>query len=334
MKYDFFIRIFSYSLIFTILIVLIDGFIQYFYESNIFGYNYLGKTSVDIFSSVSITGFFDQEKKLGSYLVRFLPLVLAVIFWHNKRENNLFVISLILFIGSAIFLTSERTALFIFFIITFAYFVVSKHKFIFSFLLISTFILLFSSNFGLKHKFIYSTINQILDKHESEVDKNINKPSFFFYSAEHENLIYTSVKIFEENFLFGSGVKTFYHECHNLKKNKLKELAPTKRGNKLICSTHPHSTYFQLLSDVGIFGFLIIFIFLCHIIGTIFKMLFKIKRESRYFLSYYFINIGMLINLFPLIPSGSFFNNWICLIITYLFGFWLFLKNKYLKENI
>ena len=119
-----------------------------------------------------------------------------------------------------------------------------------------------------------------------------------------------------------------------MKKNKLKELAPTKRGNKLVCSTHPHSTYFQLLSDVGIFGFLIIFIYLCHIIGTIFKMLFKIKKEGRYFLSYYFINIGMLINLFPLIPSGSFFNNWICLIISYLFGFWLFLKSKYLKENI
>ena len=101
--------------------------------------------------------------------------------------------------------------------------------------------------------------------------------------------------------------------------------------NKMQCSTHPHSTYFQILSDVGIFGFLIIFIFLCHIIGTIFKMLFKIKKEDRYFLSYYFMNIGMLINLFPLIPSGSFFNNWICLMISYLFGFWLFLKNKYLK---
>ena len=143
-----------------------------------------------------------------------------------------------------------------------------------------------------------------------------------------------SIKIFEENFLFGSGVKTFYQECHNLKKNKLKELAPTKRGNELVCSTHPHSTYFQLLSDIGIFGFLIIFIYLCYIIGTIFKILLKIKIESRYFLSYYFINIGMLINLFPLIPSGSFFNNWICLIIFYLFGFWLFLKSKYLKENI
>jgi O-antigen ligase len=336
MKYDFFIRIFSYSLIFTILVVLIDGFIQYLYGSNIFGYDSIGSKSVDKLSTVRITGFFDQEKKLGSYLVRFLPLVLAVIFWHNKRRSYLFVISLIIFIGTAIFLTSERTALFIYFIVTVFFFIISKHKFIFLFLLISTFTLLFSLNLGLKNKFINSTINQLLDldTHGSVVDKDINKPAFFFYSNEHENLIYTSIKIFEENFLFGSGVKTFYHECHNLKKNELKELAPTKRGNKLTCSTHPHSTYFQLLSDVGIFGFLIIFIYLCHIIGIIFKMLFKGKKEARYFLSYYFINIGMLINLFPLIPSGSFFNNWICLIIYYLFGFWIFLKSKYLEENI
>jgi hypothetical protein len=334
MKYDFFIRIFSYSLIFTMLIILIDSFIQYVYGSNIFGYSAIGQKSIDPLKIVNITGFFDQEKKLGSYLIRFLPLTLAVIFWQNKKVNNLFAIGLILFTGSTIFLTSERTALFLFFLVSIAYFLVSKRRLVFISLLISMLILLFSTNPGHKYKLINFTIKQIQDSYDNKQD-NVNvKPSFFFYSVEHENLIYTSIKIFEENFLFGSGVKTFYQECHNLKKNKLKELAPTKRGNKLVCSTHPHSTYFQLLSDVGIFGFLIIFIYLSHIIVTIFKMLFKIKKEGRYFLSYYFVNIGMLINLLPLIPSGSFFNNWICLIITYLFGFWLFVKSKYLKENI
>ena len=143
MKYDFFIRIFSYSLIFTTVIVLIDGFIQYFYGSNVFGYDITGAITNDPLSSKRITGFFDQEKKLGSYLVRFLPLLLAVIFWHNKRENDLFVISLFLFIGSAIFLTSERTALFIYFIISIAYYLISKRKLLFIFFLISIFTLLF-----------------------------------------------------------------------------------------------------------------------------------------------------------------------------------------------
>ena len=336
MKYDFFIRIFSYSLIFTILIISIDGLIQYFFESNLFGYQLIGIHSIDRLSLKYITGFFNEEKKLGSYLVRFLPLVLAVIFWSNKKRNNIFAISLIMFIGLAIFLTSERTALFLFFIVSIAYFLISKTKLRFMLLLILLFILLFSLNPLLKNKFINFTMLQLQDDVRSKtwIYENKNKPSLFFYSAEHENLVYTSIKIFEENFLFGSGVKTFYHECQNLKKNKSKELLTAKRGNELVCSTHPHSTYFQLLSDVGIFGFLIIFIYLSYIIGTILKMLFKIEKEGRYFLSYYFVNIGMLINLFPLIPSGSFFNNWICLIITYLFGFWLFLKNKYLKENI
>ena len=44
-------------------------------------------------------------------------------------------------------------------------------------------------------------------------------------------------------------------------KSRLK-IITTKRGNKLICSTHPHSTYIQILSEIGITGFLLIlFIF-------------------------------------------------------------------------
>ena len=37
-----------------------------------------------------------------------------------------------------------------------------------------------------------------------------------YYSYEHENLAYTSIEIFKENFLFGSGVKTFFHACKDL----------------------------------------------------------------------------------------------------------------------
>ena len=328
MKYDFFIRIFSYSLIFTMLIILMDGFIQYFFESNLFGYQLIGIHSIDRLSLKYITGFFNEEKKLGSYLVRFLPLVLAVIFWSNKKRNNIFAISLIIFIGFAIFLTSERTALFIFFIVSIAYFLISKTKFKFMFLLILLFTLLFSLNPILKNKFITFTISQILDSNETMVDENNNKPLFFFYSTEHENLIYTSIKIFEENFLFGSGVKTFYHECHNLKKNKSKELTQTKRGNKLLCSTHPHSTYFQILSDIGIFGFMLALYMLYYVILVYCKHLLKICKKNKINISYYFVNLGVFVNIFPLIPSGSIFNNWISLILFYILGFWLFLKKK------
>ena len=323
-KYDFFITIFSYSLIFTILVILMDALIQYFYGSNLFGYDWPDRYSLDPFKR--ITGFFNEEKKLGSYLVRFLPLALAVIFWNGKKWSDKLAIGLLLFSGSVIFVTTERTALFLFFTIIIVYFPISQTKIRFMSVLILIFILLFSTHDKIKFLLTKFTIEQIQDYKANTSDKNNGKPSLRFYSAEHENLAYTSIKIFEENFLFGSGVKTFYHECNNLKKNNLKELAPNKRGNKLVCSTHPHSTYFQILSDIGIFGFILALYLLCYVILVYFKFITKICKNEKINISYYFVNLGVLISIFPLIPSGNIFNNWISLILFYILGFWLFLK--------
>ena len=44
--------------------------------------------------------------------------------------------------------------------------------------------------------------------------------------------------------------------------------------------------------------------------------------------SYYLINLGILMNLFPLIPSGNFFNNWLSLILFYPLGMWLYLNKR------
>ena len=325
-KYDFFITIFSYSLIFTILIVLIDAFIQYIYGSNLFGYDWPHRFTENPLKR--ITGFFHEEKKLGSYLVRFLPLLLAAIFWrNNKKKSDILASCLILFTGAVVFLTSERTALFLFFIIFIAYFSISEIKIKLVSLLILIFVLLFSTHSELRYKYTKFTIEQMKDSHNIESNDNI---PIRFYSSEHENFVYTSIKIFEENFLFGSGVKTFYHECNNLKKNKLKQLAPNKRENRLKCSTHPHSTYFQILSDIGIFGFILALYLLYYVTLVYFKFFIKICKNQKINITYYFVNIGILISIFPLIPSGSIFNNWISIILFYIIGFWLFLKkNKF-----
>ena len=78
-----------------------------------------------------------------------------------------------------------------------------------------------------------------------------------YYSEEHENLSYTAFVIFKRNTLFGSGIKSFYHECNEIKNNGFFD-NKNQRGNKLVCSTHPHNTYAQILSEIGFFGFLMI----------------------------------------------------------------------------
>ena len=325
-KYDFFITIFSYSLMFTLLIVLMDALIQYFYGSNLFGYDWPGRYKED--SVKIITGFFNDEKKLGSYLVRFLPLLLAVIYWHERKKNDLLSVSLILLVGIIIFLTSERTALTLYFIVCTFYFFISKNKFKFISCIILIFACLFYTHPPLKAKFIKFTMNQMQGNYSGLNDKN--GISLRYYSYEHENLVYTSIKIFQENFLIGSGVKSFQRACFDLKKDKLKQVDKNKRQNKLVCSTHPHSTYFQILSDIGFFGFIFALYILYYIISIFSKFAFKIYKNDKINISYYFINVGVLVSIFPLIPSGNIFNNWISLILFYLLGFWLYLK----KHNV
>ena len=340
-KYDFISKIFFYSILFSILIVIFDGIFQYIFGFNSLGYKIANTNSVDDTAIHWITGFFDEEKKLGSYLVRFFPLVLSLIYLGNKKNYVHLDKLLFMLIGVIVFLTSERTALFLYLVILISYIIISKHKFLLLFSSILAFIILFSISPNLKNKIIDFTLRQVSSDYVvnedvvRSADDAYNERKIRFYSTEHENLAYTSLVIFRQNFLFGAGVKSFYHECNRLKKLGKEDLSLNNnmRGNKLVCSTHPHSTYLQILSDIGIFGFIIILYFLYYISLTYFKILFKGNQIDNNLRSYYFINLGILVNLFPLIPSGNFFNNWICLTISCSFGIWLFLKNKIVMEN-
>ena len=96
------------------------------------------------------------------------------------------------------------------------------------------------------------------------------------------------------------------------------------------CSTHPHNTYMQLLSEVGILGFLpVISIFLFSLYIIIIKLFSNIFAKVNYYTDLYMIlQIIIFLNLFPFIPSGSFFNNWLSIIYFIPIGFLLYTINK------
>ena len=97
------------------------------------------------------------------------------------------------------------------------------------------------------------------------------------------------------------------------------------------CQTRPHNTYIQLLSETGIIGALpVIFIFL--LICRVFV------RQGLSFL--YSTNIiysdfqiclyaAILITLWPFVPTGNFFHNWLNIIYFLPVGFLLHSYNKY-----
>ena len=44
------------------------------------------------------------------------------------------------------------------------------------------------------------------------------------------------------------------------------------------------------------------------------------------------ISIGLLVNLFPFVPSGNFFNNWISIINYFFFGIYIYNYNKIFNQ--
>ena len=324
-KYTFFSRVLLYSLVFTFFIIFIDSTIQFIFGENLINYP-LGNDSTTF-----ITSFFGDEKKLGSYLVRLLPLVLSLLYFLNFKKFNIYIIILW---GIFIFLSSERTALFLYLVVIFFSFLINKNKIKFLLITILIFFTLFSVNDELKYKYVDYTLKQlgfIETRWNQDYDGKIR-----YFSKEHEDLSYTAFIISKNNVLNGSGIKTFYRTCNNYKldvdQNKIINHSFLNRNNIITCSTHPHNTYFQILSEIGIFGFLMIFFLFFKTLFLNFKIFFK-KNYNNISLSYYFLNIGIIINLFPLIPSGSFFNNWICLIMFYPLGFWFYVNKKYEEQN-
>ena len=48
-----------------------------------------------------------------------------------------------------------------------------------------------------------------------------------YYSKEHEDLSYAAYQIFKD-YLFGTGIKSFYQECNKLRWDKLVTIETTK----------------------------------------------------------------------------------------------------------
>ena len=182
-------------------------------------------------------------------------------------------------------------------------------------------------------KYIPSTLTQfgILNTYTIYDEKKKLKPfwndidfsNINYISEEHQKLFMSGIEIFKENPITGSGIKTYHRYCKNLKEKKLLDIK---------CSSHPHNTYVQLLSDIGLFGAIIVFFVFIYILIINFKIL-LIKNPSYILKSFFVLNLGILMNLMPLIPSGSFFNNWINIMIYYPIGLWFYLFSKLNKKR-
>ena len=102
------------------------------------------------------------------------------------------------------------------------------------------------------------------------------------------------------------------------------------------CQTHPHHFMLQLITETGIIGlFPVVAVFLLsvfYLFTNFFMPLFKkrviLSDEKIMFMS------TIIINLWPFVPSGNFFNNYLSILIYFPLGFLIYLvysKNYSIK---
>lgn len=294
------------SFLFAFTVLIFDSYFQYFFGSNILGYEYDGQR---------LSSLFNDEKILGSYLSRLTPFFLGLVLYLYPNSKKIIIVSLIylLFLDILVILSGERTSIFyIFFSTLLILILISKWKiyrfvaFAFS-IFISILIILF--NQSVRDRVVSKTIDQT----------NILGDKINYFSVQHQVIYSTSIKIFLDYPIFGIGPKNFRNIC---KKEKYKTF--TKEDQSVDgCQTHPHNTYVQLLTETGFVGFIFVFSLFFLILKKLFLQFYNLYFLKKIYLKNYQIcfYITILISLWPFVPTGSFFNNWLSIIYFLPVGF-------------
>ncbi len=291
-----------WSIIFFI--VVIDIIFEYFFKTNTIGLKSIipGR----------LTSFTGKEMIIGHFFSAFVLIVLTYIHLNYKNKY----LDILLAFGFIIlsFLIGERSNFVKTFIIInlFLFFIVDI-KFRFKLISVSLIIIFFISflNFNKYYKLRYF----------DQVSKLLNKEGInlyleeSFYGAHYK----VATEIFKDNPIFGVGIKNFRIESYSSKYDDLDHKHWDRRGN-----THPHQIHYEFLSETGLFGYLAFMIFILISLYLFFNS-YKKNKNIYQFSGMLFI----LVNLVPLLPSGSFFS-------TYSAGlFWInySIMMGYIKKN-
>ena len=127
------------------------------------------------------------------------------------------------------------------------------------------------------------------------MNKRDNKKVF----PDHLKLFFTSYKSFQENKLFGNGLKSFRYKCKDFLNIK-----------NTLCSTHPHNYHLEILHDSGLIGIFFISLFTFGLLLKTTKQLISKELTFNQKIIISLIIFNFLIEIFPFKTSGSFFTTW------------------------
>jgi len=264
-----------------------------------------------------ISSLFGDELIVGSYIYRMMPIFISsYVFFNIKNPKiDLYFMFFLIFLLYLVFISGERSAfilsLLFFFIIAWKIFIKKKYFFLIFFLSLIIFLISFLNFDSLKNRYYDKTISQF----------EISKDSFSFtipglikiYPFEYQIYFSSSIHIWKTNLLFGRGNKSYRILCSKIKKKDIE-------GASKHCSIHPHNYYLQMLAENGLVGLIFLSSFFLYLFYKLVCLIFK-KNYSAY---KFVIVTGLFTFYWPLIYTGSYFNNVVSLFNFIILGFYFF----------
>ncbi len=312
------------ALIILALIIItlqIDIIFQYFS-----GYNIIGLKTIHGRPS----SFFVDELRAGSFLSRFsIPISFFLYLISNTKISKFFSLFLLLVAFISIYLTGERMALlsFILTILISSVLIKKFRKILIYFLTISIIAFMILLNIDTNNRWSSNSLVEkqnmsFFEKNKLEKNNKVDEVKDKIYtildSSGHLPLFMTSYNIWSQNKFLGIGTKTFRNVCD------IEQYKPSYLFKHGTCSTHPHNHFLEILSELGIIGFILMLALFFIVIFDYIKVLKKTKIQSDEF-DYIMMNIffSNFLGFIFVISSGSFFNNWTSYI------FWINLSFMY-----
>ena len=291
------IQYFSAILLITILLVIMDGILQWQTGTNLLGYQ------IDNFHGGRVTGLFRDEQILGHFLSFVVPLSFALIlFLVKEKKNNLKLLLLFSFLILSevfIFITNDRSAFLKIVQFTLLLIFLSNNfklfrliSFVLSLIIISFLALNTSHSYN---RYMKNTLE----------DVSSTKIPYMPWTPMHEEHFELAFNFFQESPVIGNGPQFFRYKC----------MQDPIKG----CTTHPHNYYFQILAELGLVGVSFLFLGFLYLSFILFRQFLNIwiLKKEKYYIPDHLLSLYSLtfIFLWPLIPSGSFYNNWLNVMI-------------------